>query len=120
MSASGAGATAVWLRARAAMISQAFFTLTASDSNPAELLDRFLDGAELLDEGKHPVLRIVEFLGFLEHVGRLCFRNDGDAVFVRRDDIAGIHAYPGTRDRYVDPDDAVANAGVVGTSRTIT
>ena len=79
----------------------------AAASDPAELLDRFLDRAELLDEWQHPVLGVVELLRLLQHFGRPGLRHHRHAVFVGGDDVAGVDRHPRADDRHVDAGDAI-------------
>ena len=82
-------------------------TPRAAALDPPELLDGFPDGTELLDERNHAVFRVVELLGFLEHLRGLRLRHDRDAVLVGGHDVARIHAHAGARHRHVDAGHAV-------------
>src|SRR5438552_18645254 len=74
--------------------------------DPAELGDGFLDGVELLDEGEHLVLGIVERLRLLEHFGGARLGRYHDAVLVADDDVARIHTNAGAGDRSIRPGEA--------------
>ena len=60
-------------------------------SNAAELLDRFHDRLEFLDDGIHRVLGVVELLRALEDFHCVGTRNDNDPILIGADDVSWLH-----------------------------
>lgn len=80
--------------------------------NPSELRHSFFNRAELLDERKHCMLRIIQILRLLQHIRGMRLRDYRDAVFITDDIVAGIHLHARARHRDVDAGEAeVTNGG---------
>src|SRR5436190_1575560 len=85
--------------------------MSASGSDPSELLDRFLDRSVLFDKGEHAMFGVVELLRFLQDLRGSGLWHHRDAVFICGDDVAGLHAHSRARHRPVHAgDESIASS----------